>query len=175
MEQRKDFKIVTLGNSGVGKTSLVSKFVNNEFNEGETSTISARNWQKDFSLQNGDNVKLSIWDTGGQERYRSLAPMYYRGAEGVILTYDITRPDSFESTKRWANEVRLNADPNACIVLVGNKSDFESQRQVSEQVAIEYATSIGASHFTASARIGQNVHEIFEDIAKRMLLKSSAS
>ena len=173
MERRRDFRMINLGDPGVGKTSLVSKFVNDVFNEDPSSTISIDFWQKDFSLPNGDNVKLTIWDTAGQEKFGPVRAPYYRGALGVILAYDITNPSSFESTKNWVNEIRLHADPNSCIVLVGNKCDCESQRQVSEQAAVEYATSIGASHFTASARIGHNVHEIFEDITKRMLLKSS--
>jgi Ras-related protein Rab-21 len=178
MDSVKEFKIVTLGEGRVGKTSLTLKFARNEFHDNEISTVQANFIQKDVDLGEGAVVRLNIWDTAGQERFRALAPNYYRQANGAVIAYDITDSASFIRVKTWVKELQSQADKDICIVIAGNKCDRESERQITAQEAIEYSQSIGASHFNTSAKSGKGVQEIYAEIARKVYavhLKNSKS
>jgi len=128
------FKLVLLGESAVGKSSLVLRFVKGQFLEFQESTIGAAFLTQTVCL-NDLTVKFEIWDTAGQERYHSLAPMYYRGAQAAIVVYDITSRDSFERAKAWVKELQRQGNPNIVIALTGNKLDLAQNRQVQTQEA----------------------------------------
>ena len=114
------FKLVLLGNAGVGKSCLVLRFVRGEFVDDLDTTVGAAFLTKTVTLD-GAPVKVEIWDTAGQERYRSLAPMYYRGAQAAVVVFDLTSRDSFEGAKGWVKELQKKADPQVVIALAGNK------------------------------------------------------
>lgn len=168
MDSIKEFKIVTLGEGRVGKTSLTLKFARDEFHDNEISTVQANFIQKDVPLEGGVIVRLNIWDTAGQERFRALAPNYYRQANGAVIAYDITDSGSFNRVKSWVKELQSQADKDISIVLAGNKCDRESERQITMQDAVEYANLIGAGHYNTSAKSGKGVQELYSDIAKRV-------
>ncbi|CAO3694821.1 unnamed protein product [Rhizopus microsporus] len=132
------FKVVLIGNSGVGKTNLLGQFTRNEFNLESKSTIgvefATRSIQVDSKV-----IKAQIWDTAGQERYRAITSAYYRGAVGALLCYDISKHSTFESVSRWLKELRDHADSNIVIMLVGNKSDLRHLRAVPTEEAKQFA------------------------------------
>uniref|UniRef100_A0A8B9GWL8 RAB5A, member RAS oncogene family, a n=1 Tax=Astyanax mexicanus TaxID=7994 RepID=A0A8B9GWL8_ASTMX len=127
------FKLVLLGESAVGKSSLVLRFVKGQFHEFQESTIGAAFLTQTVCLDD-TTVKFEIWDTAGQERYHSLAPMYYRGAQAAIVVYDITNEESFARAKNWVKELQRQASPNIVIALSGNKADLANKRAVDFQV-----------------------------------------
>ncbi|KAG8566013.1 hypothetical protein GDO81_013061 [Engystomops pustulosus] len=129
------FKLVLLGESAVGKSSLVLRFVKGQFHEYQESTIGAAFLTQTVCLDD-TTVKFEIWDTAGQERYHSLAPMYYRGAQAAIVVYDITNTETFARAKNWVKELQRQASPNIVIALSGNKADLSSKRAVDFQVSM---------------------------------------
>ncbi|KAJ3278078.1 Ras- protein Rab-5B, partial [Rhizoclosmatium sp. JEL0117] len=127
-------KLVLLGEAAVGKSSLVLRFVNNEFHENKEPTIGAAFLTQKCRLED-KIIKFEIWDTAGQERFASLAPMYYRNAQAAVVAYDITKQASLEKAKSWVKELQRQANPNIIIALVGNKLDLESERTVPTEEA----------------------------------------
>ncbi|CDW82707.1 ras-related protein rab-11b [Stylonychia lemnae] len=132
------FKIVLVGDSGVGKSNLLSRFINNEFYDNSSTTIGVEFQTKSMQIQ-GQLVKSQIWDTAGQERYRALTSAYYRNAVGALLIYDITDKRSFENLKKWVSELRNHSQQNTVLILVGNKCDLTTQRAVKIEDAERYA------------------------------------
>jgi Ras-related protein Rab-5C len=132
------FKLVLLGDSAVGKSCLVVRFVRDEYFEFQEPTIGAAFLTQTVQLEDC-TVKFEIWDTAGQERYRSLAPMYYRGAAAAIVVYDITKKDTFKGAQSWVKELRSRGDPSVIIALAGNKADLEAKRKIPTEEAISYA------------------------------------
>merc|ERR1712093_950078 len=161
------FKLVLLGDSAVGKSSLVLRFVRGQFFEYQESTIGAAFLTQNVSL-NDYTVKFEIWDTAGQERYHSLAPMYYRGAAAAVVVYDITNADSFARAKSWVKELQRQGSPNIVIALAGNKCDLASKRKVEAAEATEYAKDNGLFFMETSAKTALNVEELFKAIAKKL-------
>mmetsp|Transcript_3850 Transcript_3850/g.4267 ORF Transcript_3850/g.4267 Transcript_3850/m.4267 type:complete len:195 (+) Transcript_3850:142-726(+) len=161
------FKLVLLGDTAVGKSCLVVRFVRDEFFEFQEPTIGAAFLTQTVQLDDS-TVKFEIWDTAGQERYRSLAPMYYRGAAAAIVVYDITNPDSFTGAKSWVKELQRRGDPNVVIALAGNKADLESRRKVEFEEANSYAEENGILHLETSAKNANNVKALFVEIAKKL-------
>jgi Ras-related protein Rab-11A len=124
-------KIVLLGDSGVGKTNISSRFLKGEFNLDTKATIGVEFGSKKFEI-NGRNIKAQIWDTAGQERYKSITNAYYKGAKGALLIYDVSRRSTFENIDKWIVDLKQNSDPNVNIILMGNKCDIPvEQREVS--------------------------------------------
>ncbi|KAL3967791.1 ras-related protein Rab-5C [Maylandia zebra] len=161
------FKLVLLGESAVGKSSLVLRFVKGQFHEFQESTIGAAFLTQTVCLDD-TTVKFEIWDTAGQERYHSLAPMYYRGAQAAIVVYDITNTDTFDRAKNWVKELQRQASPNIVIALAGNKADIANKRAVEFQEAQAYADDNSLLFMETSAKTAMNVNEIFMAIAKKL-------
>lgn len=165
MEPVLSYKIVTLGEGRVGKTSLALRFVDNKFHENEKQTINANFMQKNVRV-GSQTVQLSIWDTAGQERFRAIASNYYRDAKGALIVYDITDKTTFDRVIAWVNELQVQASKDIAIVLVGNKCDKENERSILKQTATDFAKRIGAAHFSTSAKNGVGVEECFLHLAK---------
>ena len=162
-----NFKLVLLGESGVGKTSIAGTFCGKGFNDFQDSTIGAAFQTQKLELHDR-NIRFEIWDTAGQERYHSLAPMYYRGAKSAIVTYEITSTKSFERAKSWVKELQESSNVDIVIALAGNKCDMESNRRVEKETAEKYADENGLFFFETSAKKLININEIFRKIAENM-------
>lgn len=160
-------KIVLLGESGVGKSSIVLRFVNNTFRPYSESTIGASFMTK-LMVVNNIPIKYHIWDTAGQERYHSLAPMYYRGASVAIVVYDITNKNSFITVKKWIKELKEYAPKDILITIVGNKSDLLQKRKVSLMQVQAYSEEINAIYLETSAKDNKNIIELFTNIGNQM-------
>jgi len=156
-----------LGDAGVGKSSLVLRFVSNHFKEYSESTIGASFMSKTIVVSE-TAIKFQIWDTAGQEKYHSLAPMYYRGSAAAIVVYDITRKSSFQTLKKWIEELKTLGPENIIIIIAGNKADLENQREVQTSDAEKYAREISAIYIETSAKEDKNVQRMFEQLASQL-------
>eukprot|EP00246_Nothoceros_aenigmaticus_P007723 TRINITY_DN21744_c0_g1_i1.p1 TRINITY_DN21744_c0_g1~~TRINITY_DN21744_c0_g1_i1.p1 ORF type:complete len:227 (+),score=50.25 TRINITY_DN21744_c0_g1_i1:23-682(+) len=157
------FKIVLIGDSGVGKSNLLSRFTRNEFCLESKSTIGVEFATRSIQVD-GKTLKAQIWDTAGQERYRAITSAYYRGAVGALLVYDITKHITYENVERWLKELRDHADSNIVIMLVGNKSDLKHLRGVTTEEASSFAEREGLSFVETSALESTNVEKAFQRI-----------
>ncbi|KAG2442437.1 hypothetical protein HXX76_002523 [Chlamydomonas incerta] len=157
------FKVVLIGDSGVGKSNLLSRFTRNEFSLESKSTIGVEFATRSIQVD-GKTIKAQIWDTAGQERYRAITSAYYRGAVGALLVYDITKSVTFENVERWLKELRDHADSNIVIMLVGNKSDLKHLRDVQTEVAQAFCEREGLSFIETSALESTNVEKAFQQI-----------
>ena len=157
------FKVVLIGDTSVGKTNILSKYLTNDFDPDSKATVGVEFGTKNFKIE--DNiVKVQIWDTAGQERYRSITNAYYKGAKGSLLVYDITNPKTFESIDRWLSDLKVNGDENISVVLLGNKSDLESDRKVSTQQGKEKAEFYKLAFLETSALNGNNIDKAFSEL-----------
>ncbi|KMZ63146.1 Ras-related protein RABA1f [Zostera marina] len=157
------FKVVLIGDSGVGKSNLLSRFTRNEFSLESKSTIGVEFATKSIQVEE-KVVKAQIWDTAGQERYRAITSAYYRGAVGALLVYDVTRHDTFENVERWLNELRDHTDVNIVIMLVGNKADLRHLRAVTEEDAKDFAEKENTFFMETSALDSTNVEDAFTEV-----------
>ncbi|RDX65222.1 Ras-related protein RABD2a, partial [Mucuna pruriens] len=172
------FKLLLIGDSGVGKSCLLLRFADDSYIESYISTIGV-----DFKIrtveQDGKTIKLQIWDTAGQERFRTITSSYYRGAHGIIIVYDVTDEDSFNNVKQWLSEIDRYASDNVNKLLVGNKSDLTGNRVVSYDTAKEFADQIGIPFMETSAKDATNVEDAFmamsAAIKNRMASQPSAN
>ena len=170
-ENLSQYKIILIGESGVGKTALTQRLVKNDFDNNIPATIGAQ--YETVVLDIGkEKVKLALWDTAGQERFRSIAKSYFRGAVGAILVFDITNRHSFDEISNWLNLVQSLCDSDAAAILLGNKSDLEEHRVVSTDDAEAYCSSHNLIYFETSATTGQNVQDAFLQIAQMVHEKS---
>eukprot|EP00124_Ichthyophonus_hoferi_P002778 Ihof_evm5s205 gene=Ihof_evmTU5s205 len=154
------FKIVLIGDSGVGKSNLLSRFTRNQFSLETKSTIGVEFATRSIQIE-GKTIKAQIWDTAGQERYRAITSAYYRGAVGALLVYDIAKHKTYENVQRWLTELRNHADSDIVIMLVGNKSDLKHLRSVPEEDARTYAEQEGLRFIETSALEATNVEDAF--------------
>jgi Ras-related protein Rab-1A len=161
------FKILLIGNSGVGKSSLLLRFADDTFTDNFMPTIGV-----DFKIRtlevDGRTIKLQIWDTAGQERFKTITSSYYKGAHGIIVVYDITDKESFKNIDTWMNEVEKHASDNVSRILVGNKNDMEESRQVSTDEGKELADQYNIRFMETSAKESANVEEAFTLMTKEI-------
>lgn len=161
------FKLLLIGDSGVGKSCLLLRFAEDAFTDSYLSTIGV-----DFKIRTieveGKTVKLQIWDTAGQERFRTIAAAYYRGAHGIIVVYDVTDGESYENVKGWLTEIDRYASEGVHKLLLGNKSDLSERRVVQTEVAKEFADQLGISLVETSAKTSEGVEEAFVAMAKQI-------
>ncbi|KAI7727016.1 hypothetical protein M8C21_032359 [Ambrosia artemisiifolia] len=157
------FKIVLIGDSGVGKSNILSRFTRNEFCLESKSTIGVEFATRTLQVD-GKTIKAQIWDTAGQERYRAITSAYYRGAVGALLVYDITKSQTFDNVQRWLRELRDHADSNIVIMMAGNKSDLNHLRAVAEQDGQSLAEKEGLSFLETSALEAYNVEKAFQTV-----------
>uniref|UniRef100_A0A665UE80 small monomeric GTPase n=1 Tax=Echeneis naucrates TaxID=173247 RepID=A0A665UE80_ECHNA len=155
--------VVLIGDSGVGKSNLLSRFTRNEFNLESKSTIGVEFATRSIQVE-GKTIKAQIWDTAGQERYRAITSAYYRGAVGALLVYDIAKHLTYENAERWLKELQDHADSNIVIMLVGNKSDLRHLRAVPTDEAKAFAEKHGLSFLETSALDSSNVELAFQTI-----------
>ncbi|CAG9311795.1 unnamed protein product [Blepharisma stoltei] len=167
-------KVVLLGDSGVGKSSIVLRFVADTFHNNLDPTIGASFLSKAIEVEN-HSIKFSIWDTAGQERYHSLARMYYADTAAAVLVYDITNRASYEAMKHWRDELAEFGPRNLVIAIAGNKEDLVDKEEVDLIEAKEYADSIGAIFRKTSAKTKYGVDQLFKDIAYRITVGSVPS
>ena len=162
-----EVKICLLGDVNVGKTSIASRFCKNSFTDNYINTIGGAYQQQNIVLNNGAKIKLHIWDTSGQDRFRSMTNLYYRDAQVAILTYDVTNEQSLESLNYWLNELNDKVEiDNMVLCLAGNKSDIESsKRQVSTAKGKAFAEEHNMIFYETSAKTGAGVKELFQAIA----------
>ena len=160
------FKILTIGESGVGKTCILRRFVENKFLKNHLATIGIDFKTKNLIINNKE-IKLKIWDTAGQERFRNITTQYYKGADGIVLVYDVTDDGSFEKIRDWMAQIQANAEKDDLgLVLLGNKCDVEP-RVVTEEQGNKMAEELHISYFETSALTGQGIKEAFEQLARK--------
>ena len=164
-------KLVFIGDPGVGKTCIISRFLKGTFDADQITTVGASYASKTIKIsETNESLTLDIWDTAGQEKYRSLTRIFFQGAKLAILVYDITRKDSFENLKNvWLKELKDHADKNVVLGVAGNKSDLYEKEEVPEQEAREFAKSIGAIFCLTSAQSNSGIEELFEEMGKKFL------
>lgn len=164
-------KVVVLGDSAVGKTSLALRFVTGTFKLETDSTVGASFITKTIETPNA-KVKFNIWDTAGQERYRAIVRMYYKDVSAALLVYDITKPQSFYNLDRWYSELRKHVEDDIVVVVVANKDDLVRQESVQIDTAKTFATRIGARYFRTSCKIDSGVTELFAEVAQECITRS---
>jgi len=157
------FKVVLIGDTGVGKSNLLSRFTRNEFNLDSKSTIGVEFATKSIQAE-GKTIKAQIWDTAGQERYRAITSAYYRGAVGALLVYSMDQHGTFENVERWLKELRDHAEANIVVMLVGNKSDLRHLRAVETEEATKFAEDNGLAFIETSALDASGVDTAFQRI-----------
>ena len=165
------FKIILIGDSSVGKTNILSRYLNNTFDEEIKPTVGVEFNSKSFKIE--DNiVKAQIWDTAGQERYRSITSSYYKGAKGCLLVYDISKKKSFENIDKWISQFKETADNNIYVLLIGNKCDLENEREVTKEQGEEKAKFYNMAFIETSALNGTNVEKAFELLINEVYKKN---
>ncbi|CAD8211958.1 unnamed protein product [Paramecium octaurelia] len=167
------FKLVIVGNSGVGKSSLLLRFSDDTFSDSYLTTIGVDFRFKTLEID-GKKVKLQIWDTAGQERFRTITSAYYKGADGIVLVYDVSSLATFEDIdKFWINEVDSYAEKNVELLLLGNKSDIE-EKVVTTQKALDYAGIRRMAHMEVSAKTADQVSKAFLNLARKLIAKKDS-
>lgn len=179
IEEVKDFnetedysiKIVVVGDSGVGKSNILTRYAQDEFNQDSKATVGVELYTKTYKISE-KHVKVHLWDTAGQERYKSITAAYYRGAKGAMIVYDMTRPETFDNVDKWFNEIREFGEKNVQLLLVGNKSDLKHLRQVNNGKAMEKAETLGIALMETSALDSTNVEGAFKKLINEVYVSA---
>ena len=165
------FKVLLIGNSNVGKSSLFLKFVDDIWNDTFVPTIGVDFKIKTFEIDSS-KIKMQIWDTAGQERFKNIIASYYRGAHGILLLYDVTDKDSFKNLSNWLIEIEKNSSKNVIKVLIGNKTDLEDKRVISQNQGKDFADTYGLKFIETSVKKNINVKEAFETLGRELMAAS---
>ena len=163
-------KVIIIGDSSVGKTNIMNKYLKNIFNEDSKATVGVEFGSKLFTID-GHNIKAQIWDTAGQEKYKAITGAYYKGSKGAFIVYDITRKETFDSVDRWINDLKCTADPKITIILIGNKCDLEHRREILKAQGEEKARSFGCAFLETSALSGDNIEKGFQTMITEIYKK----
>jgi small GTP-binding protein len=172
-DNRRTFKFIVIGNSGVGKTAILKRLIDDVFVPENQSTIGVEFLASVLEID-GQSIRLQIWDTAGQERFRSIAKAYFRSAMGVILVFDLTERRSFDDLNRWLSDIHQLCDPNAVTTLIGNKLDLKN-RAITTTEAESFAQLHQLTYFETSALGGDNIKEAFHRTAATILRKSPST
>ena len=164
------FKIILVGDTSVGKTNIINKYIKNEFREDFYATIGVEFSHKKFVVENR-KIKAQIWDTAGQERYKAITRAYYKGAKGAFIVYDITRKETFDDVDKWRNELISSCNQEITVMLIGNKCDLEDKREISKEQGEEKAKSFGFSFLETSALSGENLEKGFQMLIEEIYQK----
>ena len=162
------FKVLLLGNSDVGKSSLLLRYVDSVWNDAFVPTIGVDFKVKTLNINN-KNVKMQIWDTAGQERFRTVVSTYFKGAHGILLLYDVTNKDSFKNLESWLIEIEKNSNQKVLKILIGNKCDLTEEREITAEEGKAFALRNGMEFMETSAKMNTNVTEAFETLGKLMI------
>ncbi len=154
------FKVVLIGDSGVGKSNILSRYIRDEFSIETKSTVGVEFGSKKLKIKN-TNIKCQIWDTAGQERYKSITNAYYKGAKGALVVFDVSRKETFTNVDRWVGELKTNADCDVSIILIGNKCDLDELRQVTNEEARMKAEQYNLLYIETSALQSLNIEKAF--------------
>ena len=162
------YKVLLLGDTTVGKTCFLTKYTDKTFQEGHISTIGLDYRLKSMVLKSGKNIKLQIWDTAGQDRFRAITKNYYKGANGIILIYDVTSQKTFDNVKNWVTQIREEASKDVIVYLCGNKIDKKEFRVINNEDGVKMAQEFGFPFHETSAKEGININETFEDLVEKI-------
>ncbi len=162
------YKILLLGDSEVGKSCFLMRYADNVFVDNYITTIGLDYKLKYIQLDSGQVIKVQLWDTAGQDRYRTIAKNYYKGSHGILLLYDVTKTSSFENIREWIKDIREEVYEKAIIFLIGNKIDIKDQIKIKTEEAQKLAEEFNIPFFEASAKSGENVDEIFKALYKKI-------
>jgi len=163
------YKVLLLGDSTVGKTCFLLRYCDKTFQDAHLSTIGLDYRVKTMTLKNKKNIKLQIWDTAGQDRFRAITKNYYKGANGIILIYDVTNLQTYENVKNWITQIREETNPNVVIYLAGNKIDIpQEERAVKTEEGKEIADEYKLQFKETSAKDGINVNEVFQELVEKI-------
>ena len=163
------YKILILGDSKVGKSCFLTRYADNTYHEDYLSTIGMDYKIKNYELENGDIIKLYIWDTAGQDRFRSITSNYYKGADGIILIYDITKQETFNNVRNWITSIKEEAPAKVVLILVGNKVDDEKNRAVPKSEGEKIADEYNLPFLECSAKSDINVTKTFDVLIKKIV------
>ena len=162
------YKILLLGDSEVGKSCFLMRYADNVFVDNYITTIGLDYKLKYVQLDSGQVIKVQLWDTAGQDRYRTIAKNYYKGSHGILLLYDVTKTSSFENIREWIKDIREEVYEKAIIFLIGNKIDKKDQIKIKTEEGEKLAEEFNIPFFEASAKSGENVDEIFKALYKKI-------
>ena len=168
-----ELKLLTLGDSSVGKSSFIVKYIDDKFSYSYIATLGLDFKQKKIQLKSGENVRLRIFDTAGQERFKSISINFIKKANGILLLYDITNKYSFQSVNKWMESIKEAAGEKISVILIGNKCDLEKEREVSKEEGKEKAKQFNIPFYETSCKEGININEVFETLAEDILSKTS--
>ena len=158
--------IITLGESSVGKSSIINRYVENNFDYNFVSTLGVDFRKKNINI-NGEDIRLKIWDTAGQEKFRSIQKQYYRNSDGILLVFDVTKFDTFNVLEEWINSIKNQTSNDIIVVLVGNKIDLNN-KVISDDEIKNFANDNKFKYFLTSAATGKNINEVFDYIVKEI-------
>ena len=161
------FKVVVVGDSGVGKTNLIKRFVTDTFAKDSKATVGVEFMSKTYII-NKEIFKIEIWDTAGQERYKSITAAYYKGAKGAMIVYDVTNQNTFDNVNKWCQEIKDKASKNINLMMIGNKTDVKDKIVVNSEMSQERAMALGIPVMETSALDSTNVQEAFFQLLREM-------